>query len=145
MSCADPATMQDIANEIDAGLVEALFRKWLARLQHPCTKQERAKGIRYDLSILHAECALTQVFDRPVSGRVLFEEFIRENLDTGRTDHVQLIFGLRITRWTGSRFRTRVITNGVLPSLNVDCKRSRIKQHFKEGCALRTETTMRTV
>ena len=142
MSCADPAAMQDIAGEIDAGLIDALFRKWLARLPHPFTKEDRAKGIRYDLSILQAECALTRVFDRPAVGRVLFEEIIRENLDIGRADHVQLIFGRRITRRTASRFRTRVITDGVLPSLHVDYKRSRIKQYFKEGRALRTETVI---
>ena len=142
VSCADPAAMQDIAGEIDAGRIDALFRRWLARLPHPFTTEDRAKGIRYDLSILQAECALTQVFDRPVSGRVLFEEIIRENLDIGRADHVQLIVGRRITRRTGSRFRARVITDGVLPSLHVDCKRSRFKQYFKEGRALRTETVI---
>ena len=47
----------------------------------------------------------------------------------------------RVTKRTPSRFRTRVITHGVDPSLHVDYKRSRIKQYFKEGRALRTETT----
>ena len=46
--------------------------------------------------MLQAEFALTQVFDRPVQGRVFFEEVMRENLDLGRPDHVQLI--LRQTR-----------------------------------------------
>lgn len=102
MGRADPAAMRDIAGEIDAGRIDALFRKWLARLPHPFTTEDRAKGSRYDLLILQAECALTQVFDRPVSGRVLFEEIIRENLDIGRADHVQLIFGRHITRRTDS-------------------------------------------
>ena len=141
-SCADPAAMQDIAGETGAGPVDALFRKWPARLPHPFTTEDRAKGIRHDLSILQAECALTQVFDRPVSGRVPFEETVRENLDIGRADHVQSVFGRRITRRTGSRFRTRVITYGVLPSPHVACKRSRIKRHFKEGRALRSETVI---
>lgn len=38
--------------------------------------------------------------------------------------------------------RTRVITEGVTPSLHVDYKRTRIKQYHKEGRALRTETTI---
>ncbi len=67
---------------------------------------------------------------------------MRENLDIGRPDHVQLIFGRRITARTNSRFRTRVITDGVQPSLHVDYKHSRIKQYFKEGRALRTETVI---
>lgn len=105
--------------------------KWLARLPHPFSREDRARGIRYDLSIIQAECALTQVFDRPLHGRVLFEEIMRENLDIGRPDHVQLIFGRRVIRRTPSRFRTRVITDGVTPSLHVDDKRSRIKQDLQ--------------
>jgi hypothetical protein len=84
----------------------------------------------------------TQVLDRPVSGRVFFEEVIRENLDIGRPSQVQLIFDRRVSRRTPGRFRTRVITDGVVPSLHVDYKNSRIKQYHKEGRALRTETTV---
>ena len=73
---------------------------------------------------------------------MFFEEVIRENLDIGRPDHVQLIFDRRITKQTPGRFRTRVITEGVTPSLHIDYKRSRIKQYHKEGRALRTETTI---
>ncbi len=142
LNCADPVIMQAVADEISASRIDALFRKWLARLPHPFSREDRARGIRYDLSILQAECALTQVFDRPLHGRVLFEEIMRENLDIGRPDHVQLIFDRRVTRRTPSRFRTRVITDGVTPSLHVDYKHSRIKQYYKEGRALRTETVI---
>ena len=86
--------------------------------------------------------SLTQVHDRPVQGRVFFEQVMRENLDLGRPDHVQLIFDRRVTRRTPSRYRTRVITDGVIPSLHVDYKHSRIKQYHKEGRALRTETVV---
>jgi hypothetical protein len=82
------------------------------------------------------------VLDRPVTGRVFFEEVIRENLDIGRPDQVQLIFDRRVRRKTPGRFRTRVITDGVIPSLHVDYKHSRIKEYFKEGRALRVETTI---
>jgi hypothetical protein len=37
---------------------------------------------------------------------------------------------------------SRAITEGVLPSLHVDYKSSRLKQYHKEGRALRTETTI---
>src|SRR5262249_55814436 len=82
------------------------------------------------------------VLDRPLTGRVFFEEVIRENLDLGRPDQVQLIFGRRVTTQTPGRFRTRVLTEGVTPSLHIDYKRCRIKQYHKEGRALRTETTI---
>jgi len=55
---------------------------------------------------------------------------------------VQLIFDRRFSRRTPGKFRTRVITEGVPPSLHVDYKNTRIKQYHKEGRALRTETTI---
>ena len=146
LSCEDPATLQRICDGLSADKIDALFRKWLRRLPHPFTAGDRAAGIRYDLSILQAEFSLTQVLDRPVTGRIFFEEVIRENLDIGRPDQVQLIFERRILRKgpnaTPGRFRTRVITEGVYPSLHVDYKATRVKQYHKEGRALRTETTI---
>jgi hypothetical protein len=35
-----------------------------------------------------------------------------------------------------------VITDGIIPSLHIDYKGTRIKQYHKEGRALRTETTI---
>ena len=142
LSCVDPPRLQEIADGLDAAKIEALVRKWQARLPQPFLPQDQAAGYTYDISILQAEFSLTQVFDRPLSGRVFFEEVIRENLDLGRPDQVQLIFNRRVTKRTPSRFRTRVLTDGVIPSLHVDYKRSKIKQYFKEGRALRTETTV---
>lgn len=141
-SCADPARLQEIAAHLSAPLIDAMLRKWLTYLPQPFTPADREAGYGYDISILQAEFALTQVLDRPLTGRVFFEEVIRENLDLGRPDQVQLIFNRRVTKRTPGRFRTRVITDGVIPSLHVDYKRTRIKQYHKEGRALRTETTI---
>jgi hypothetical protein len=142
LSCADPRQLQALCDGLSAGHIEALLRKWLARLPHPFTLRDRRAGYRYQLSILQAEFSLTQVLDRPVTGRIFFDEVIRENLDLGRPDQVQLIFDRRVRKQTPGRFRTRVITEGVTPSLYVDYKHSRIKQYHKEGRALRTETTI---
>jgi hypothetical protein len=142
LSCQDPKRLQEIADGLDAATIDALLRKWLSRLPHPFTATDRQAGYRYDLSILQAEFALTQVLDRPRTGRIFFEEVIRENLDIGRPDQVQLIFARRVTKRTPGRFRTRVLTEGVTPTLHIDYKRSRIKQYHKEGRALRTETTI---
>ncbi|MGH3444466.1 MAG: hypothetical protein ACRDPB_03740 [Nocardioidaceae bacterium] len=126
--------------------IDALLRKWLARIPHPYSVADRAAGYRYDISILQAEFSLTQMLDRPVSGRIFFEQVIRDNLDIGRPDQVGLVFDRRIQRGrkhpTPGRFRTRVITEGVTPSLHVDYKHTTIKQYHKEGRALRTETTI---
>ncbi len=142
LSCADPARAQAICDGLGAEQIEALLRKWLALLPQPFTAADRQAGYRYDASILQAEFSLTQVLDQPVSGRVFFEEVIRENLDLGRPDQIQLLFARRVTRRTPGRFRTRVITEGVTPALYVDYKSSRIKQYHKEGRGLRTETTV---
>jgi hypothetical protein len=77
-----------------------------------------------------------------VHGRLFFEQVIRENLDLGRPEEVQLIFDRRINRRTPGRFRTRILTQGVTPSLHVYYKNTRIKQYHKEQRALRTETTI---
>ena len=141
-ACADPKALQALADGLTPAKIDALLRKWLARLPHPFSAKDRQAGYRYQISILQAEFSLTQVLAQPVAGRVFFEEVIRENLDLGRPDQVQLIFARSINRRTPGRFRTRVLTTGVIPSLHVDYKKSRIKQYHKEGQALRTETTI---
>jgi hypothetical protein len=141
LSCADPARLQAICDGLSAAAIEALLRKGLARLPHPFAPEDTRAGYAYDLSILQLECSLTQVLDRPLTGRIFFEEVIRENLDLGRPDQIQLVFGRRVTQRTPGRFRTRVITEGVVPSLHVDYKSARLKQYHKAGRALRTETT----
>ena len=55
----------------DGAKIDALFRKWLARLPHPFTAADRKAGYRYDLSILQAEFSLTMVLDRPLTGEPL--------------------------------------------------------------------------
>ena len=145
-SCENPKRLQKICDRLDATKIDRFIRKWLARLPHPFTAADRRAGYRYDISILQAEFSLTQVLDRPLSGRVFFEEVIRENLDIGRPDRVSLVFDRRIRsrgpRPTPGRFRTRVFTEGVTPSLHVEYKHTRVKQYHKEGVALRTETTV---
>jgi hypothetical protein len=138
-SCADPKLAQRLCDALSANKIDRLLRKWLKRLPHPFPPRDRAAGYRYQLSILQAEFSLTQVLDQPVTGRVFFEEVIRENLDIGRPTQVSLVFDRKVTP---GRFRTRVITEGVVPSLHVDYKKSRIKQYHKDGQALRTETTI---
>jgi hypothetical protein len=142
----DVSRVQAICSALGPGQIDALLRKWLAKVPHPYSATDRAAGFRYDLSILQAEFSLTQMLDRPVSGRIFFEQVIRDNLDLGRPNQVSLIFNRRIhsgkKRHTRGRFRTRVITEEVTPSLHVDYKHTTIKQYHKEGRALRTETTI---
>ena len=142
LSCAEPKRVQALSDGLSAEKIDGLLRKWFRKLPHPFTAKDRQAGYRYQISILQAEFSLTQVLDRPLTGRVFFEEVIRENLDIGRPSQVRLIFDRRVSSRTPGGFRTRVITDGVVPSLHVDYKNSRIKQYHKEGRALRTETTI---
>jgi hypothetical protein len=145
LSCADPATLQTVCDALGAADVQAFFDRWSHRLPWPVTATDRAAGYDHRLAINQLEVSLTQVFDRPVQGRHFFEAVIRENLDLGRPDRIKLLFPLRLTRATpppAFGYRTRVITDGVQPSLHVEYKHSHVKQYFKEQRALRTETTI---
>ena len=88
------------------------------------------------------EIADTCVFDRPPAGRMWFAGVIRDHLDVGRPDQFMLIFHRRVSSRTPGTFRTRVISRGVDPTLCCYYKSSRVKQYFKEGRALRTETVI---
>ena len=73
-------------------------------------------------------------------------QLIRDNLDIGRPDKVNIVFNRAIRqrgkRRTPGTFRTQVITNGTCPYLYLFYKKTQVKQYLKEGRALRTETTV---
>ena len=142
LSCPDPHQLQLLCDRLSEGKIDALLRKWLRRLPHPFATQDRQAGYRYQLSILQLELSLTQVLDRPVSGRIFFEEVIRENLDIGRPKQVQLIFDRRVIRPPPAHFVPESSPMESVPSLHIDYKGTRLKQYHKEGRALRTETTI---
>lgn len=145
-AAGDQKRLQRVCDTFTGSRIEAFVRKWLRRLPNPFTAADRAAGFDYQLSILQVELSLTQVLDSARAGRAFFDDVIRHNLDLGRPDRVGLIFDRRIYRGrknvTPGVFRTRVITEGVTPSLHIDYKHSKIKQYHKLGAALRTETTI---
>jgi hypothetical protein len=132
-ACDDVAAVRQICDSFDEQVIQALAARWLDILPCPYSPADHAAGYRYEISVVQAEFSLTQVLDTPVAGRIFFEQAIRDNLDIGRPDQVGLIFGRRIIRTgpraTPGRFRTRVITDGVIPSLHADYKHSKIKQY----------------
>ena len=140
LSCSDPLRLQDICDQLSISHIRTFFYQWIDRLPYPLTEQDQQCGYIHRLSVWQLEVSLTQVFDRPLRGRQFFEQVIRDNLDQGRPDRVQLLFDRKITKSTPGRFRTRVIQNGVHPSLHIHYKNSHVKQYFKENRALRTET-----
>ncbi|HYN25779.1 MAG TPA: hypothetical protein VES69_12130 [Pyrinomonadaceae bacterium] len=141
-TCADPVRLQQICDRFGAGVVKSFFWRWLQRLPSPLTRAELRAGYVYELAFRQFEVSDTCVFDRPQAGRMWFESVIRDHLDIGRPDQISLIFDRRVSRRTKGVFRTRVLTKGVDPTLTGYYKSSRIKQYFKEGRALRTETVI---
>jgi hypothetical protein len=143
LSCAEPVKLQQICDSLGPEDIDRVFRKWLQRIPLPLRREDREAGYDWDLSIWQMEVSLTQIFDRPLRGREFFEEIIRDNLDLGRPDRAQLIFDRVVTKKTPGEFRTRVIQDGVHPSLHINYKNFDLKQYFKEGRGCRTEGTFR--
>ena len=131
-----------ICARLSAREVWRFFNRWQARLPSPFTAEDRCRGYRYALAFRQLELSDTRVFDRPAAGRSWFEQTIRDQLTLGRADNVALVFKRRINSRTPGRFATRVITRGTEPAIQIHYKHSKVKQYFKEGRALRTETTV---
>ena len=140
-SCEEPERLAAICDRLSERDILAFCDRSMRQLPSPFTRAERGRyGYRY--SVRQLELSDTRVFDRPQAGRAWFEQTIRDQLDLGRPDKVQIIFDRKITTRTPGRFQTKVITKGVEPILQAHYKHSKVKQYFKEGRALRTETTV---
>lgn len=139
-SCEAPQRLQEICDQLNQEKVQALFDHWIDQLPWPLTAKQRAAGYQHLLSIWQMEVSRTQVFADAEQGRAFVENLIRDNLDLGRPDRISLIFNRRVTKRTRSEFYTRVLRKGVLPSIKIGYKHSALKQYFKDGRGLRTET-----
>jgi len=141
-SCADPDRLQALGDGLGPADFQACLDRCLVLLPLPLGARDHAAGLGYRLSILQLEVSRTQVFDRPRRGREFFAEVMRDQLDLGRPSRVPLLVDRKIIKTTPGKFATRIITDGVGPSLHVQYKRCHVKQYFKEGRAVRTETTI---
>jgi len=134
--------LQPLCDRLSAPHLQRFVDRWLYRLPSPLTRRDQLAGYTYQLSIAQLEVSRTEVFDRPLHGRQFFEEVIREQLDLGRPEKLQLLFSRRILRKrAGAPFRTRLLCAGVEPSLQVGHRHTKVKQYWKADRALRTETT----
>ena len=141
-SVADADALAAICDRLSAREVWRFFDRWQARLPSPFDAADRRRGYRYALAFRQLELSDTRVFDRPAAGRAWFEQRVSDQLTLGRPDNIAIVFGRRVSRRTPGRFHTRVITRGVEPAIQVHYRASKVKQYFKEGRALRTETTV---
>jgi hypothetical protein len=140
-ACGDAVALAGICRSLGHSDIHGFFERWMRVLPSPFTAAERAR-YRYGLSVRQLEVSDTRVFDRPAAGRAWFEQTLRDQLGLGHPDRVQIVFDRKVTRSTPGVFQTRVITHGVAPVLQAHYKHSKVKQYFKDGRALRTETTV---
>jgi hypothetical protein len=104
-SCADCGALADTCGSLGHHDVQEYFDRWMRALPSPFTQAERGR-YGYGLSVRQLEISDTRVFDRPAAGRAWFERTIADQLDLGRPDKVQIVFGRKVTsqpRITGSR------------------------------------------
>ncbi len=143
-SCADPAALQRICDELGPEDVRALFRRWMAVIPLPLSAADRAAGYDWQLSMRQIEFSRTLVLDRPAQGRAFMADVAREGLALGGHAEIGFLFGRQIRRRgkrpTPGTFRTEISARGVDPRLSVFYRSSRIKEYLKEGRALRIET-----
>ena len=118
-TCQEPARLQSICHQLDAQKIQAFFDRWVEQIPWPLLPKQRASGYRHLLSVWQLEVCRTQVFADAEQGRAPVESLINENLDLGRPDRVSLIFDRKVTKATPGEFYTRVIREGVLPSIRI--------------------------
>ena len=145
-SVSDATAVQRICDGLTDQKIYRFAGKWLARLPQPFTRDDEDAGYRWQLPVQQIEFSATMALDRPLTGRIFSGQLIRDNLDIGRPDKVNLVFGRTIRQRGKARtpgtFRTQVITNGTCPYVYLFYKKTQVKQYLKEGRALRTETTL---
>lgn len=123
LSCEDPERLQGLCDQLGPEQIQAFFDRWIQRLPLPLGEEDRQAGYAYRLSVWQLEASHTQVFSAPARGREFFEAVIRENLDMGRPDRVQLVFDRKVIKTTPGQFRTRIIEDGVSPTLYIEYNR----------------------
>jgi lipoprotein signal peptidase len=112
-SCTDPVHLQAICDRLGPAHLQAFFDRWIAVIPTPLNDADRQAGYWWELSMRQVETSRTLVFDAPRRARAFFEALVADNLDLGRPDEVQLIFGRHIRSNTDSPFSTKVVTRGV--------------------------------
>jgi hypothetical protein len=141
-SCEDSQALAQICHSLSAEDVRLFFERWQGALPSPLTDEDRRRGYGHALAFRQLEISDTRVFDRPAAGRAWFEQTLPDQLTLGRPDQAAVIFGRRVNRQTPGRFRTKTFNRGVEAAIQIHYRASKVKQYFKEGRALRTETTV---
>ncbi|MGH3841726.1 MAG: hypothetical protein ACRDS0_09835 [Pseudonocardiaceae bacterium] len=138
----DPAGLQQICDRLGPVTIREFCERWWARLPLPLTDADRAAGYWWDISLRQVEVSRTIVFTAPRHARGLFEALCADNLDIGRPEQMQIIFGRRVTTPPLGGYRTRLLRCGDEVTLNAYFRHSRVKSYLKCGRAFRIETVV---
>jgi hypothetical protein len=138
----DPAALQRICDTLTSGVIRVFCERWWARLPLPLTDADRAAGYWWDISMRQVEVSRTIVFDAPRAARSFFEALCTDNLDIGRPEEMQVIFGRRVRTPPPGGYRTRLLRSGDEVTLNAHFRHSRVKSYLKCGKAFRIETVI---
>jgi hypothetical protein len=143
-ACDSPARLQAICDQFGPPDVQAFFDRWIDVIPTPLTANERTAGYWWELSMRQVEVSKTLVFDDPRRARGFFEALVADNIDIGRPERVNAVFGHRRPGRprTAQPHQTRVFTPGTDVHIDFRFKHSRVKQYLKEGRALRIETVI---
>ena len=141
-STDDPAGLQRICDTLGAGTIRVFLERWWARLPLPLTEADRAAGYWREISMRQVEVSRTIVFDAPRHARGFFEAVCAEDLDVGRPEEMQIIFGRRIRTAPQGGYRTRLLRTRDEVTLNAYFRHSRVKSYLKCGRAFRIETVV---
>jgi hypothetical protein len=138
----DPVALQRICDTLASGVIRVFRERWWARLPLPLTDTDRAAGYWWDISMRQVEVSRTIVFDAPRAARSFFEALCTDNLDLGRPEEIQVIFGRRVRTPPPGGYRTKLLRSGDEVTLNADFRHSRVKSYLKCGKAFRIETVV---
>jgi hypothetical protein len=95
-TCTDPQALQAICDQLGSAQIQALVDRWLNILPTPLSEVDEVGGYWWEFSMRQIEVSHTLVFDAPRHARSFVEALISDNLDLGRPDTIEVIFGHQI-------------------------------------------------
>ncbi|MGH3923985.1 MAG: hypothetical protein ACRDTT_14140, partial [Pseudonocardiaceae bacterium] len=138
----DPVALQQICGTLGPGTIRVFCERWWSRLPLPLTEADRAAGYWWDIAMRQVEVSRTLVFDEPRQARSFFEALLVDNLDAGRPEEMQIIFGRRVRTPPVGGYRSRLLRTGDEITLNAYFRHSRVKSYLKCRRAFRIETVI---
>ena len=124
--------------------MQGFFDRWIDVIPTPFTAADRSAGYWWELSMRQVEVSRTLVLDDPRRARSFFEALVTDNIDIGRSERVNVVFGHRRPGRPRTKHphQTRIFNPGTEVHMDFRFKHSRVKQYLKEGRALRIETVI---